>query len=94
MSQKDYVDEKVKGLSKIIPTIKLVKHQAEDLVNTVNDVSNSSEKISGKIRTLDVARVSKKNCNNNLGSKDEAYVVVPFLILRVVLVNVSKESAI
>lgn len=58
MRQKDYVDEKIKGLSKIIPTIKVVKHQAEDLVNTVNDVSESSEKISGKIRTLDIARVS------------------------------------
>lgn len=58
MSQKNYVDEKIKGLSKIIPTIKVVKHQAEDLVTTVNDVSESSEKISEKIRTLDVARVS------------------------------------
>lgn len=58
MNQKGYVDQKIKGLSKIIPTIKVVKHQAEDLVNTVNDVSESSEKISGKIRTLDVARVS------------------------------------
>lgn len=57
MNQKNYVDEKIKGLSKIIPTIKVLKHQAEDLVSTVNDVSESSEKISGKIRTLDVARV-------------------------------------
>lgn len=57
MSQRDYMNQKIKGLSKIIPTIKVLKHQAEDLVNTVNDVSESSEKISGKIRTLDVARV-------------------------------------
>lgn len=58
MSQKDYIEQKIKGLSKIVPTIKVLKHQAEDLVTTVNDVSNSSEKISEKIRTLDVARVS------------------------------------
>lgn len=56
-SQKTFLEDKIKGLSKLIPTLKVIKHEAQDLVNTVNDISESSEKISGKIRSLDVARV-------------------------------------
>lgn len=58
MSQKSYVDDKIVGLSKILPSLKIVKSDAETLVTTINDISESSEKISGKIRSLDVARVS------------------------------------
>lgn len=58
MSQKSYVDGKITGLSKILPTLKSVKNDAEDLVRTINNISESSEKISGKIRTLDIARVT------------------------------------
>lgn len=43
----------------------MIKHEALDLVNTVTDISDSSEKISGKIRALDVARVSKVNYTEN-----------------------------
>lgn len=59
-SQKTFLEDKIKGLSKLIPTLKVIKHEAQDLVNTVNDISESSEKISGKIRSLDVARVCQK----------------------------------
>lgn len=59
MSQKGYVDSKITGLSKILPALKVVKNDAEDLVSTINNISESSEKISGKIRTLDIARVSQ-----------------------------------
>lgn len=57
VDQKSYVDGKIAGLSKILPTLKVVKNDAVDLVNTINNISQSSEKISGKIRTLDTARV-------------------------------------
>lgn len=56
--QKTYVDGKVKGLSKILPTLKTIKNDAENLVLTINKISESSEDISSKIRSYDVARVS------------------------------------
>lgn len=56
-SQKAFLEDKMKGLSKLIPSLKIIKSEAQDLVDTVNDISDSSEKISGKIRSLDVARV-------------------------------------
>lgn len=42
----------------MIPTLKIVKQEAQELVGTINDISDSSEQISGKIRQLDMARVS------------------------------------
>lgn len=60
-SQKAFLEDKIKGLAKLIPSLNIIKNEAQDLVNTVNDISNSSEKISGKIRSLDVARVSYNN---------------------------------
>lgn len=58
LKEKSHLDSKVKGLSKMLPTLKVIKQEAENLVDTINDISDSSEKISGKIRTLDKARVS------------------------------------
>lgn len=58
LKQKSHLDSKVKGLSKMLPTLKVIKQEAETLVDTINDISDSSEKISGKIRSLDKARVS------------------------------------
>ena len=58
LNQRLFLDSKVKGLAKLLPTLKVVKHEAQDLVSTINDISESSEKISGKIRSLDAARVS------------------------------------
>lgn len=55
--QKAFLEDKMKGLTKLLPSLKIIKNEAQDLVNTVNDISESSEKISGKIRSLDVARV-------------------------------------
>lgn len=65
MNQKVFLEDKIRGLSRLIPTLKVIKHEALDLVNTVTDISDSSEKISGKIRALDVARVSKVNYTEN-----------------------------
>lgn len=59
LNQKMFLEDKIKGLSKLIPTLKIVKHEAQDLLNTINDVSISSENISGKIRSLDTARVTR-----------------------------------
>lgn len=63
MGQKIYIDGKIAGLSKVIPTLKLIEHQAVDLVDTINGISKSSETISDKIRSLDMARVSVHNSN-------------------------------
>ncbi|KAJ8918456.1 hypothetical protein NQ315_008153 [Exocentrus adspersus] len=65
-SQKTFLEDKIKGLSKLIPTLKVIKHEAQDLVNTVNDISESSEKISGKIRSLDVARGRVDECQHRV----------------------------
>nr|CAI5840793.1 unnamed protein product [Callosobruchus analis] len=61
-NQKTFLEDKVKGVSKLIPTLKVIKHEAQDLVNTINDISDSSEKISGKIRSLDVAKNRVEEC--------------------------------
>ncbi|VEN50170.1 unnamed protein product, partial [Callosobruchus maculatus] len=61
-NQKTFLEDKVKGVSKLIPTLKVIKHEAQDLVNTINDISDSSEKISGKIRSLDVAKNRVDEC--------------------------------
>lgn len=62
LNQKTFLEDKIKGVAKLIPTLKLIKHEAQDLVNTVNDISESSEKISGKIRALDIARSRVDEC--------------------------------
>lgn len=55
--QAPFLDEKIKNLKKLIPSLKIIKDEAVDLVDTIKDISESSEKISGKIRALDEARV-------------------------------------
>ncbi|XP_018565515.1 conserved oligomeric Golgi complex subunit 4 [Anoplophora glabripennis] len=65
-SQKTFIEDKIKGLAKLVPTLKVIKHEAQDLVNTVNDISESSEKISGKIRSLDVARSRVTECQHRV----------------------------
>lgn len=55
--QKTHLDSKIKSLTKVVPTLKLIKQEAKSLVDSVNEISNSSESISGKIRLLDRARV-------------------------------------
>lgn len=57
VNQKTFIEDKIKGLSFLIPKLNVMKNEAEDLVSTVNDISQNSEKISGKIRQLDTARV-------------------------------------
>ncbi|KAJ8930476.1 hypothetical protein NQ314_016703 [Rhamnusium bicolor] len=67
LNQKVFIEDKIKGLSKLIPTLKVIKHEAQDLVNTVSDISESSEKISGKIRSLDIARSRVDECQLRVG---------------------------
>ncbi|XP_030749484.1 conserved oligomeric Golgi complex subunit 4 isoform X2 [Sitophilus oryzae] len=62
VNQKTFIEDKIKGLSGLIPKLKVMKNEAEDLVFTVNDISQSSEKISGKIRKLDTARGHVDEC--------------------------------
>ncbi|XP_022912920.1 conserved oligomeric Golgi complex subunit 4 [Onthophagus taurus] len=56
LKQKSYLDGKVKGLSRMLPQIKLIRQDAEGLVNSINHISESSENISGKIKVLDRAK--------------------------------------
>ncbi|CAH1105203.1 unnamed protein product [Psylliodes chrysocephalus] len=62
LNQKTFLEDKIKGLAKLLPTLKVIKHEAQDLVNTVNNISDSSEKISGNIRSLDNARSRVEEC--------------------------------
>ncbi|XP_060518006.1 conserved oligomeric Golgi complex subunit 4 [Cylas formicarius] len=62
LSQKTYIESKINEISKVIPTLKVMKQNAEELVSTVNEISESSEKISGKIRTLDTVRNRVDEC--------------------------------
>ncbi|XP_066260041.1 conserved oligomeric Golgi complex subunit 4 [Euwallacea similis] len=62
LNQQTYIEDKIKGLSLLIPTLKVIKYEASDLVNTINDISDSSEKISSKIRQLDTARGRVDEC--------------------------------
>jgi uncharacterized protein YoxC len=66
LNQKLFLDTKIKGLAKLVPTLKVVKHEAQDLVSTINDISESSEKISGKIRSLDAARSRVNECQHRV----------------------------
>ncbi|KAL1490378.1 hypothetical protein ABEB36_013087 [Hypothenemus hampei] len=62
LNQKTYIEDKIRGLSRLIPTLKIMKNEAQDLVETINDISESSEKISSKIRQLDSARGHGDEC--------------------------------
>ncbi|CAH0557376.1 unnamed protein product [Brassicogethes aeneus] len=66
LSQKAFHGDKIKGLAKLIPTLKVIKQEAKELVGTINDISNSSEKISGKIRSLDMARSNVEECQHRV----------------------------
>lgn len=67
MNQKLFLNGKIRNLKKLLPTLKVVKHEAEELVTTINDISESSEKISGKIRALDAARSRVTECQHRVG---------------------------
>ncbi|CAG9771862.1 unnamed protein product [Ceutorhynchus assimilis] len=62
LNQRTYIEDKIKGLSRLMPTLKVMKHEAQELVTTINDISDSSEKISSKIRQLDLARGNVDEC--------------------------------
>lgn len=66
VTQQAYIDGKIRALSKMIPQLKIIHKDAESLVTTINHISESSEKISGKIRELDTARVTYRpiHCQN------------------------------
>lgn len=66
MNQAPFVDEKIRNLKKLLPSLKIIKNEAMDLVETIKDISGSSEKISGKIRSLDEARNRVDECQNRV----------------------------
>ncbi|XP_045470942.1 conserved oligomeric Golgi complex subunit 4 isoform X2 [Harmonia axyridis] len=66
MNQAPFVDEKIRNLKKLLPSLKIIKNEAMDLVETIKDISESSEKISGKIRSLDEARNRVDECQNRV----------------------------
>lgn len=57
LSQKTYVDDKIRSLNKIVPMLKDVQQEAGNLVETIKNISEASNKISGEIKSLDAARV-------------------------------------
>lgn len=57
IAQKSHVDAKIKTLSKLVPSLKGLKNNAGELVNTIHGIAESSENISNKVRALDCARV-------------------------------------
>ncbi|KAI4464745.1 conserved oligomeric golgi complex subunit 4 [Holotrichia oblita] len=66
VTQQAYIDGKIKALSKMIPQLKIIHKDAESLVTTINHISESSEKISGKIRELDTAREKVEECQKRV----------------------------
>ncbi|XP_044750706.1 conserved oligomeric Golgi complex subunit 4 [Coccinella septempunctata] len=66
MNQAPFLDEKIKNLKRLIPSLKIIKNEAVDLVDTIKDISESSEKISGKIRSLDEARSRVDECQSRV----------------------------
>ncbi|KAL3280546.1 hypothetical protein HHI36_003778 [Cryptolaemus montrouzieri] len=66
MNQAPFLNEKIKSLKKLVPALKIIEHDAVGLVNTINDISDSSEKISGKIRLLDEARSRVQECQSRV----------------------------
>lgn len=61
---------KLRSIEKMFPSLKILQDDAQNLVGTINNITESSENVCGKIRKLDVARVincafiSVKKCVN------------------------------
>ncbi|KAK5646267.1 hypothetical protein RI129_004731 [Pyrocoelia pectoralis] len=67
VNQRSYVDAKIKVLSKVLPTLKTLKVETQDLVNTIHTIAESAENISDKVRTLDCARNRVDECQQRVG---------------------------
>ncbi|KAK4879456.1 hypothetical protein RN001_007602 [Aquatica leii] len=67
VTQKTYVDAKIKVLSKILPTLKTLKVETRGLVDTIHSIAESAESISNKVRTLDCARNRVEECQQRVG---------------------------
>ncbi|KAF5297668.1 hypothetical protein FQA39_LY11999 [Lamprigera yunnana] len=67
VTQKTYVDAKIKVLSKVLPTLKELKQNTQGLVNTIHTIAESAETISNKVRTLDCARSKVEKCQQRVG---------------------------
>ncbi|XP_017773856.1 PREDICTED: conserved oligomeric Golgi complex subunit 4 [Nicrophorus vespilloides] len=65
-AQKVYVDDKIKGLTKILPTLRMINDEADNLVGTIKNISASSDKISAEIKTLDTARSRIEECQKRV----------------------------
>ncbi|KAB0804286.1 hypothetical protein PPYR_01256 [Photinus pyralis] len=66
VNQRSYVDAKIKVLSKVLPTLKSLKVETQDLVNTIHNIAESAEGISNKVRTLDCARNRVDECQQRV----------------------------
>ncbi|KAK9878442.1 hypothetical protein WA026_022082 [Henosepilachna vigintioctopunctata] len=66
LTQAPFLNEKIKNLKKLLPSLKIIENEAVDLVHTINDISESSEQISGKIRALDSARSRVDECQGRV----------------------------
>lgn len=66
IAQKSHVDAKIKTLSKLVPSLKGLKNNAGELVNTIHGIAESSENISNKVRALDCARSRVEECQQRV----------------------------
>lgn len=58
LAEQVHVCAKLKGIEKMFGNLKKLQDDSDNFVNAVNRITESSEDVCGKIRQLDVARVS------------------------------------
>lgn len=58
LAEQVHVHAKLKGIEKMFASLKILQDDGDSFVEAVNKITNSSENVCGKIRLLDVARVS------------------------------------
>lgn len=66
VNQTPFLNDQIANLKKFIPALNSMKKDAVELVDTIKDISISSENISSKIRTLDTARNRVNECQSRV----------------------------
>ncbi|XP_025831494.1 conserved oligomeric Golgi complex subunit 4 [Agrilus planipennis] len=64
--QTEYIDGKIKSLSKVIPVLKTIRNEAQELISTISDLSELSEKINEKVKPLEIARCRVDECQKRV----------------------------
>ena len=75
-----HVEAKLQSIGKVLPNVAIVRSEGEKFRNMIEYTNKLAEKVSAKVRQLDLARVGIQ-FNINISNDTIIYNIIEFLIL-------------